>query len=101
MKIDHNDAISIEWIVRDAIHCNPLDFGGIVSAGTFEKHPEYAAILCIAKLRREENETAISEFYSKWSTIFEYPDENSEHTLLNYKTELQQLVKIMTGRASA
>ena len=84
-RINHNDAIELEYQVRRLYGCDRGGVSGMADADYFEGHPIQAAVLVVSY---------IDEFRSKYETIFEYPDENNAvDEVRNYIDELSSIVE--------
>lgn len=96
-RINHNDAIELEYQVRRLYGCDRGGVSGMADADYFEGHPIQAAVLVVSYIHanhRESGPYQFDEFRSKYETIFEYPDENNAaDEVRNYIDELSSIVE--------
>lgn len=96
MIISHNDAITLERIVRRVYNCDRSGVSGMVDADYFDEKPIQAAVLVIAYLYARDmvqDPYLYDEFLHKYETIFDYPDENDiESEIKNYIVDLRSIV---------
>ena len=95
--INHDEAISLEHIVRRVYNCERFGVMGIANADYLERNPLDAAIVIFAPLYREQREISeIDEFIDQYRCIFNYPEDYTynEETVENYIEGLRSLVDI-------
>lgn len=90
MIVSQNIAISLERIVRDALHCKERAYGGLVSADLFRKYPMMAAAICIYALWTEEKEEYIDAFLCDWTCT------SGEKSDSDFANDLSNLVHHLT-----
>lgn len=74
--IDHQDAISLEWIVRDVYKCGRGGAMGIADADNLERNPVNAAIVAFAPIVKERGPIEeITNFIDTYSCVFSLNDE--------------------------
>lgn len=95
MVIEQTHAISIEHTVRSALGCDRFGYGGCVNSDVYRKNPLEAAIICIGHLYRGSFDKEIGEFFTKWRTVFTYPEDNQEYKIEDYILELKTLIKLI------
>lgn len=95
-KINHNEAIELEYQVRRLFKCDRAGVSGLADADWFESYPIYAAIMVVSYIHAKDlqnNETQYDEFISKYNTIFRYPDENdARHQVKRYIKDLTSII---------
>lgn len=95
-RINHNDAIELEYIVRRLYGCERAGISGLCDADNFESYPMDAALLVVSYIhahRLQSSETQYDEFLCKYSWIFENPeDSNAADEVQNYIRDLDQIV---------
>ena len=95
-RINHNDAIVLEHIVRRMFECDRAGVSGLADADNFESNPMDAAVMIVSYIHAkglQYSETEYDEFLSKYSTIFNYPDENdARNEVHNYIDDLTAIV---------
>ena len=75
MRISHNDAVSLEYIVRGVYNCDRGGVAGIAEADFFEHSPISAAVAILAPLSFRAGEAEledVSEFWEKYRTEFSH-----------------------------
>mgnify|MGYP000416198212 CR=1 FL=1 len=96
-RINHNDAIALEYQVRKLFNCDRTGVSGLADADHFESRPMDAAIMVVSYIHAKGlqfSETEYDEFLSKYDIIFSYPEENdAENEVSNYIAELSDIVK--------
>lgn len=95
MMINHDEATSLEFIVRKVYNCQRFGVMGIANADHLEAHPMDAAIVVFAPLyRNKESIEEIDSFVDEYSCIFNFPDsyEYNQETVENYIEGLRYLV---------
>ena len=97
MKVNHVDAIELEELMCQVFRCGRFGVGGFVDADILEDNPFEATILCVGKLYNGHHEEEISSFARKWRSIFEYPEESEEYTMVQYIKELEELIRLLKG----
>ena len=95
-KISHNDAIILENLVRNLFRCDRAGVSGLANADHFESCPMDAAVMVVSYIyarNLERNEVQYDEFLSKYSSVFNYPEENNaEDEVQNYINDLREIV---------
>lgn len=101
MKISHGAAVHLETIVRSVFSCDRCGVCGLVDADIYESHPLEAAIACTSVLYRktvgDDVEDKVAEFFRKWRTVFDYPDDNQDCTIEMYMDELETIIDMLTN----
>lgn len=96
-RINHNDAIELEYQVTKLYGCNRGGVSGMADADYFEGYPIQAAVLVVAYIyanHQENDPYQFNEFLHKYKIIFEYPDENNATgEVKNYIAELGDIVE--------
>lgn len=96
-RINHNDAIELEHLVRSLFKCDRAGVSGLADADNFESHPMDAATMVVSYIHArglQNSETQYDEFLCKYDTIFTYPDENdANHEVQNYIRELAEIIE--------
>ena len=90
MRISHNDAITLEHIVRKVFKCGRSTMGGFIDADHFESEPFDAALIALSRLWKENYNEDIEDFLNKWNEIRQSNDSNFE--VKNYIDELNDLI---------
>lgn len=93
--INHNEATSLEFIVRRVYNCERFGVMGIADADHLERNPLDAAIVIFAPLYREQREIEeIDAFMDRYSCVFNFPEDYTynEETVANYIEGLRNLV---------
>lgn len=95
-RINHNDAIELEFQVRRLFACDRGGVSGLADADNFEPRPMDAAVMVVSYIHAkglQASETQFDEFLYKYNTIFTYPDENNAAgEVKNYIQELTRIV---------
>ena len=68
-RINHNDAITLEYIVRRLYKCDRTGVSGLADADNFESHPMDAAIMIVSYIHAhglQSSETQYDEFLCKY-----------------------------------
>ncbi len=95
-KINHNDAVKLEWQVRRLYNCERSGVYGMVDADCFERHPMLAAVLVVTYIHvkgLEADSLQYDDFLCKYEIIFENPEENNaENKVDNYIMELEKII---------
>ena len=76
MRIEHDEAVRLEYLVRIAFNCNRGDMGGYIDADHFASNPFDAALIAIAPLWSNGDAKEIENFLSKWDKILRCNQEN-------------------------
>ena len=94
-KMDHQDAISLEYIVRNVFDCGPGGVMNVANADKLEIKPMNAAIAIFAPLYFDNKVLEdVDNFIDRYSCIFDYDDyELNQENIDNYIKELKTLVK--------
>lgn len=94
-KLDHQDAINLEYIVRSVFDCGRGGVMNIANADQLERKPMNAAIAIFAPLYFENRVLEdLSDFMDRYNCIFDYDDyEFNQETIDKYIYELKALVK--------
>ncbi|MEE0212305.1 MAG: hypothetical protein UD750_00375 [Collinsella sp.] len=93
MNINHNDAICLERIVREAFSCDRGGMGGLIDADHFEQEPFDAALILLTPLWLKCRSKEIEEFLEKWGWVFQR-EELKDGNVEEYIQELQRLARI-------
>lgn len=94
-KINHQDAISLEYIVRSVFNeCSRGGVMGIADADHLERYPLDAALVIFAPLYMNSCSICdIEDFIDRYSCIFNFDDfEYDSNVVENYIEELKQLI---------
>ena len=97
MRISHNDAISLEGIVRSVFSCDRGAMGGYIDADHFESQPFDAALIALAPLWEKADFHEIEDFLFKWEQILRDEDDRSVN-IRSYLDELDDLVNLLMQR---
>lgn len=97
MRISHNDAISLEHIVRGVFTCDRAGMGGYIDADHFESAPFDAALIALAPLWQKADFHEIEDFLFKWEQILRDTD-NKDTSIESYIQELDNLVTLLMQR---
>jgi hypothetical protein len=101
LRINHNDAIELEYIVRKVYGCERAGVAGMCDADYFNNKPIQAAVLVISYLYANGLITGTyeyEEFIHQYETIFDYPDEYDIKTEVeNYISDLKSIVNKYLG----
>lgn len=97
MRINHNDAISLEHIVRGVFVCDRAGMGGYIDADHFESAPFDAALIALAPLWQKADFHEIEDFLFKWEQTLRNTD-NKNVNIQSYIQELDSLVTILMQR---
>lgn len=96
-SINHNDAIELEYIVRNVYGCDRGGVSGMVDADYFDDKPIQAAVLIVAYLYAKEmisDANLYDEFLHRYEMIFDYPEENNaDNEVRNYIEDLKKITK--------
>jgi hypothetical protein len=96
-RINHNDAIELEYLVRRLFKCDRAGVSGLADADNFESRPMEAAVMVVSYIHAkglQSSETQYDEFLSKYDTIFTYPEENdADNEVQNYIEELTSIIE--------
>ena len=96
-RINHNDAIELEYQVRRLFKCDRVGVSGLADADNFESRPMDAAVMVVSYIHAkglQSSETQYDEFLCKYDSIFTYPDENdADHEVQNYIDELTSIIE--------
>lgn len=96
-RINHDEAIELEYQVRKLYGCDRAGVSGMADADYFEGHPIQAAVLVVAYVHAkglEVNPYQYDEILNKYETIFEYPDENNARgEVRNYIDDVTEIVE--------
>ena len=76
MRITHNDAISLESVVRNVFSCDRAGMGGYIDADHFESAPFDAALIALAPLWQKGDLHEIEDFLFKWEHILRIHSES-------------------------
>lgn len=79
-RINHNDAIELEYQVRRLYKCDRGGVAGMAEADYFEENLIQTAVLVVFYIYANHLESGIyqfDEFFNKYKMIFEYSDENN------------------------
>ena len=77
MRIEHNDAIILECIVRGVYSCQRGGMGGYIDADHFESEPFDAALIALAPLWKKGNFCELENFLFKWEHVFRKGNDNN------------------------
>lgn len=95
-KIEHNDAIALEYEVRRLYGCDRSGVSGLADADNFESHPMDAAVMVVSYIHArglQSSETQFDDFLCKYDTIFKFPEEyDVANEVENYIKELADIV---------
>ena len=97
MRITHNDAISLESVVRNVFSCDRAGMGGYIDADHFESAPSDAALIALAPLWQKGDLHEIEDFLFKWEHILRN-DEDENADIRSYIRELDDLVNLLSQR---
>lgn len=96
-RIDHNDAIELEYQVRRLFKCDRSGVSGLADADNFNSNPLDAAIMVVSYIHAknlQDTETQYDKFLCKYETIFKYPDENNAAgEVKNYINDLKDIIE--------
>ena len=96
MTINHGDAVSLEFLVRNVYKVDRGAFGGLIDADNFENRPFDAAIIALAPLF-QKNPKAVNKFMEEYQMVFDYPDEYSSYTFDMYYDALDKLINLLNS----
>ena len=95
-RINHNDAIALEFEVRRLFNCDRGGVSGLADADNFESRPMDAAVMVVSYIHAkglQSSEAQFDEFLCKYDSIFTYPEENdAENEVGNYINELSKII---------
>lgn len=95
-RINHNDAIELEYQVCRLFECDRGGVSGLANADHFESRPMDAAVMIVSYIHAkglQTSETQYDEFLYEYDTIFKYPDENDVAAeVKKYINELKKIV---------
>ena len=97
MRITHNDAISLESVVRNVFSCDRAGMGGYIDADHFESAPFDAALIALAPLWQKGDLHEIEDFLFKWEHILRN-DEDENADIRSYIRELDDIVNLLSQR---
>ena len=97
MRINHNEAIALERIVRGVFDCDRAGMGGYIDADHFESAPFDAALIALAPLWQKADSQETEDFLSKWGDTLRNAD-NSDVDVQSYIGELESLVALLKQR---
>ena len=97
MRITHNDAISLESVVRNVFSCDRAGMGGYIDDDHFESAPFDAALIALAPLWQKGDLHEIEDFLFKWEHILRN-DEDENADIRSYIRELDDLVNLLSQR---
>lgn len=97
MRISHNDAISLERIVRDVFSCDRGCMGGYIDADHFETEPFDAALIALSPLWEKADFHEIEDFLLKWEQVLRRENDTSID-MRSYVCELRDLVTTLINR---
>ncbi len=99
--INHNDAITLEYLVRRLYGCDRGGVSGMVDADYFDDKPIQAAVLVIAYLYSTglvSNPNEYDEFLYRYEGIFDNLDKNDlKEEINNYIKDLSSIVDQFAG----
>lgn len=91
MRITHNEAIELEFIVRKVYDCDRGGMGGFIDADHFESSPFDAALIALAPLWKKMDFRSVEDFLIKWEDVLRNEDDH-EQPIDDYFHELDELV---------
>lgn len=95
-RLNHNDAIRLEYEVRRLYKCDRAGISGMADADYIEGRPIQAAVLVVAYIHANHMECEpyqYDEFLNKYEIIFNYPEENdAKNEVDRYIEELSAIV---------
>ena len=92
--INHDEAISLECIIRNVYNCDRFGVMGIANADHLERNPMDAAIVIFAPLYLKQKEIEeINSFVDEYGCIFNFPNDYkyNKETVDNYIDGLRKL----------
>ena len=96
--ISHEQALKLEYLVRDLYHCDRGGVSGLADADNFEYHPLDAAIMVVSFILARDlqiHETQYDQFLSQYYNVFTSPDEyDTKKEAENYIKELTRIVDL-------
>lgn len=101
MRIDHGNAVSLEWIARKVFKCDRSGYCGLIEADIFERSPFYAALICLTPHVHKYGENdEINAFFDKYYGVFDdlYDKQSAEATekiIEDYVNDLDNLVNVL------
>lgn len=95
-RINHNDAIELEFQVRKLFKCERTGVSGLADADNFESRPMDAAVMIVSYIYAkglQYSETQYDDFLYKYNSIFTNPDEyDVTKEVRNYISDLEKIV---------
>ena len=96
VRINHNDAIELEFQVRRLFNCDRSGVSGLANADYFESDPMYAAVMVVSFIHArglQAEERQYDEFLAKYNGVFTYPDEyDMSLEVKNYIADLSKII---------
>jgi hypothetical protein len=96
-RIEHSDAIELEYQVRRLYQCGRGGVSGMADADYFEGHPLQAAVLVVAYIHANGMESGpyqYDDFLVRYEKKFEKPLGNSMQEIMReYLAELNDIVE--------
>lgn len=94
--INHDEAFSLEMIVRGVYKCDRYGVMGVANADHLELSPMDAVLVVFAPLYKNEKEIIeIDDFVDRYNCIFNFPDdyEYNKETVADFIKEFRSLVE--------
>lgn len=96
MRINHQQAITLEAVVRKVYSCDRGGMGGYIDADHFSSEPFDAALIALAPLWKNAEYHEIEDFLFKWEVLRSANGEPVDEDL--YIEELDTLVSNLIAR---
>lgn len=95
MRIKHDEALRLEYLVRAVFDCDRAGMGGYIDANHFASNPFDAALIAIAPLWNNGNTEELEKFLSKWDEILRCNQENDVN-IEAYINDLKEIINKIT-----
>lgn len=96
LRINHNDAVQLEEIVRGLYGCDRAGISGLADADNFERNPFQAAVLVVAFIHSRGmgvKADQYASFLTKYENIFvnNNDDNDNDKTVKEFVKELRKI----------
>lgn len=89
MKISHNDALTLETLVRKVHNCERFGMGMYIDADHFETNPFDAALIALSPIWKNLPKETVEEFLYRWDCSLRKEDDTN---ISQFIQELKELV---------